>query len=661
MEDVKSRPPLSTSEYDIDGPIAELTARYDRIQIDLKIESENVLEKIQASCKEFKDSFKIDKAGNPTAKETEGNGSNKSDESAPTRVSKQLDLTTLDTSTWTIPGNNVQATAPAPAPTPDIGKVQIDEEYLLPFEELKKAIKNPTTPPTQPKSETDANDEIQEITNLINKASIAQDAFSMSYRKEIVNKNEAISTAETNVRKAETDIQNKQSEVKVNEERVAQNSSTKQKADYQGEVRNINELIAKKEAELKKLTDELPTKLALVEDGKKHLEMYKKNTEKISIQMLDYIDKCNLHVRRLKNDILDSQKSIEAQKASNAINDRIATLELNDTAPENTGETAFGVILSNTIMKAFRKLYKEIKGEIERFISDFLHVYLHDIRKKNAYLKNARFQITERLKIRRDPDENDPISDKLTQKYTKNLESIKGLRDTEIKVALLVRDEINKIEVFIEKITLYITKKYSEKLDQKSNKSEMENKCKILTTLVIDEKEKLKKVYNNDITMLDIIMDNQFIALYVLKILQLGLIVGAIFLTEKIFSSMYMQKVYANNGDPPNLMIMLCIFVAIDFAFALFLVIVLYLVSLIAEKHGLRNFIINNDLIKKFMIDYTCSTVLLFILLSIITVYLQSKKYFRYKTEGLRAIRAFGDMAISIAPVILLVPFFAII
>ena len=161
--------------------------------------------------------------------------------------------------------------------------------------------------------------------------------------------------------------------------------------------------------------------------------------------------------------------------------------------------------------------------------------------------------------------------------------------------------------------------------------------------------------------MLDIIMDNQFIALYVLKILQLGLIVGAIFLTEKIFSSMYMQKVYANNGDPPNLMIMLCIFVAIDFAFALFLVIVLYLVSLIAEKHGLRNFIINNDLIKKFMIDYTCSTVLLFILLSIITVYLQSKKYFRYKTEGLRAIRAFGDMAISIAPVILLVPFFAII
>lgn len=105
---------------------------------------------------------------------------------------------------------------------------------------------------------------------------------------------------------------------------------------------------------------------------------------------------------------------------------------------------------------------------------------------------------------------------------------------------------------------------------------------------------------------------------------------------------------------------MLGIFVAIDVAFALFLTLALYLVHVVAEKQGQRNFIINGRLVRKFIVDYVCATVVIFVLLAIIAGYMQAKKYFRYKTEGLRAIRAFGDLAISIAPVVLAVPFFAI-
>jgi predicted membrane protein len=129
-------------------------------------------------------------------------------------------------------------------------------------------------------------------------------------------------------------------------------------------------------------------------------------------------------------------------------------------------------------------------------------------------------------------------------------------------------------------------------------------------------------------------------------------------LTESVFSNMYMQQVYSNSGEPPNILTMLGILFAINFGFVLFLSTVIILLMYIFNKNN--TFVINMYLLKLFIIDYLVFTLVLGIVLVVIGLYMQSKKYFRYKTEGLRAIRAFGDIATSVSAGLVLVPYFAI-
>lgn len=320
---------------------------------------------------------------------------------------------------------------------------------------------------------------------------------------------------------------------------------------------------------------------------------------------------------------------------------------------------------SVTNASVFEKDYKTLIKDVNNLVSDlftmYLEKYLHDMHKKVKYLNRAEQGIGSRLAAANASNEKLTEEDaRQTRKYTNDMKHIQSMTEVIKKNDMIVEAAIYQLHEAVKAVSDSVkTYKDTHLLDD-VKKVTLEDKCDDMVKRVTKVQQKLKDVYNNDISIMDIILDNQFMALYVLKLLQYGLLVGAIFLTEKIFSNMYMERVYANNGDPPDLMIMLSICVAIYTAFTLFLATVLFLIHLVVEKHGIRNFVINIDLIKKFFIDYAASTLLLFLLLSIICMYMQSKKYFRYKTEGLRAIRAFGDIIMSIAPVVFAVPYFAI-
>lgn len=349
-----------------------------------------------------------------------------------------------------------------------------------------------------------------------------------------------------------------------------------------------------------------------------------------------------------------------------------SSIELND-GPGSSWKFDTSTIKSDTQVKTesvtdaskFENDYKTLIKDVNNLVSDlfttYLEKYLHDMHKKVKYLNRAQRGIGSRLEAANASNEKLTEDDaRQTRKYTNDMKQIQSMSDVIKKTDTVVEAAIYQLHEAVNAVSNSIkTYKDTHLLDD-VKKVTLEDKCDDMVKRVSKVQQKLKDVYNNDISIMDIILDNQFMALYILKLLQYGLLVGAIFLTEKIFSNMYMEKVYANNGDPPDLMIMLSICVAIYTAFALFLATVLFLIHLIVEKHGIRNFVINTDLIKKFFIDYAASTLLLFLLLSIICMYMQSKKYFRYKTEGLRAIRAFGDIIMSIAPVVFAVPYFAI-
>jgi hypothetical protein len=168
---------------------------------------------------------------------------------------------------------------------------------------------------------------------------------------------------------------------------------------------------------------------------------------------------------------------------------------------------------------------------------------------------------------------------------------------------------------------------------------------------------KMSALYNNSYTYMEIILDNEFIAQYILKLITYGLLVGALMISDRLFSEMYMQSVYGKGENAPNLIIFVGMFIGISAAFSLFLLTVLVLLSYMF-KNDSNSFIINKHLIKYFVVDYIIATVIIALFSIIIASIIQQKRYFRYRTEGLRSVRALREIVMSISAIIILVPFF---
>jgi hypothetical protein len=152
-------------------------------------------------------------------------------------------------------------------------------------------------------------------------------------------------------------------------------------------------------------------------------------------------------------------------------------------------------------------------------------------------------------------------------------------------------------------------------------------------------------------------MEPHQIILYSLKLLRVGGVAIAIAAAERMFQSVYRKRVYVYDEDPPNLAWFLGTVLLIDLAIhaivALLLVIVMYILS-----RGDNTFPINPELMRMWVFDYLVATVpIALILLSTSTV-LRFKKYFRYKYEGQRAIRAMAKITFYTYAVVLPIPFY---
>ena len=421
------------------------------------------------------------------------------------------------------------------------------------------------------------------------------------------------------------------------------------------EIEQINTLLKTLENKISELHNQIHDK----DEG------YDKQIQTLVQKQLDMDETVNENMRKLRDCQLKILKQIDSKSSTGTndattIKDRLDVIDkpkeglvdsITDTISFNKSSTQ-----ADKIIQAYKDCIKAIESQLTKFFTTNLDTYIHDVRKKYSYVQSAQRELKKRLGM------SGRLSDgeiELTQKYQDQLTRVDNLMAKAHEVGELIKTQVLHVQQNVSAVCAGM-KSYQKLLDRDRDVVAMEQACDALEAYAKRAEEKLRDLYNNEVSIMDVIVDNNFLALYALKLLQYGLFVGAIFLTEKIFSNMYMQRVYANNGDPPSLLTMLGIFVAIDVAFALFLTLALYLVHVVAEKQGQRNFIINGRLVRKFIVDYVCATVVIFVLLAIIAGYMQAKKYFRYKTEGLRAIRAFGDLAISIAPVVLAVPFFAI-
>lgn len=172
------------------------------------------------------------------------------------------------------------------------------------------------------------------------------------------------------------------------------------------------------------------------------------------------------------------------------------------------------------------------------------------------------------------------------------------------------------------------------------------------------EREKLYDFYYNKASNGMLQWTSTHTLIYSMKFLRVLFLWMALYLTSKTFQARYVQKVFADNEDPPRLETFVLMFWALEAVLMTFVFIILYLIKYLLNSDS--NFILNDGVIGKFVGDYIASTVLIVLAGLVIGRIMMKKKYFRYKSDGLRAIRSFEEVMWYISIFILAFPFFVI-
>jgi hypothetical protein len=172
------------------------------------------------------------------------------------------------------------------------------------------------------------------------------------------------------------------------------------------------------------------------------------------------------------------------------------------------------------------------------------------------------------------------------------------------------------------------------------------------------EREKLYDFYYNKASNAMFQWTSTHTLIYSMKFLRVLFLWMALYLASKTFQARYVQKVFADNEDPPRLEVFVLMFWALEAVLMVFVFIILYLIKYLLNSDS--NFIINDGVIGKFIGDYFASTALIVLAGLVIGRIMMKKKYFRYKSDGLRAIRSFEEVMWYISIFILAFPFFII-
>jgi hypothetical protein len=146
--------------------------------------------------------------------------------------------------------------------------------------------------------------------------------------------------------------------------------------------------------------------------------------------------------------------------------------------------------------------------------------------------------------------------------------------------------------------------------------------------------------------------------MYVLKFMRIFVVAGALYLASKTFQTRYVTAVFVNNEPPPGLMGFVLTFVVIE---AIFMSLILFIVMLLAKTLDMNEmFPITDQVFSLFLFDSIVSSILTAVLGLMISMVVMKKKYFRYRTDGMRAIRSLQEMMLNVAIVTSLLPYYII-
>lgn len=140
-------------------------------------------------------------------------------------------------------------------------------------------------------------------------------------------------------------------------------------------------------------------------------------------------------------------------------------------------------------------------------------------------------------------------------------------------------------------------------------------------------------------------MDKTVLGVFaVMKVIKLALSFAAITISSNYTSQIYTEKVYVRHENPPPLLNMLFLFLGIEI---LMTVVTMTTIGLLVKNMMSPRAAPGVDISMvavQFAQDYVLYLISMAVHGSIIANIMYSKKYFLYKDDGLRAIRAYTDI-----------------
>ena len=135
----------------------------------------------------------------------------------------------------------------------------------------------------------------------------------------------------------------------------------------------------------------------------------------------------------------------------------------------------------------------------------------------------------------------------------------------------------------------------------------------------------------------------------IIKLLRLFSSYFSIYLASNYMSQIYTEAVLVNDEDPPKLMNLVITFLMIDVVINAIIIFVLILLQ--------KEMNINADEFTIAVFDYFMTIISFLVLLYFVASTMYNKKYFLYKDDGLRAIRALSSIMYRFALVINIIPY----
>ena len=157
----------------------------------------------------------------------------------------------------------------------------------------------------------------------------------------------------------------------------------------------------------------------------------------------------------------------------------------------------------------------------------------------------------------------------------------------------------------------------------------------------------------------DILRDPQYITLYVVKAARFLVALYALKLAARVFQARYNDVALraGGTGEPPSPHLFLWLALALQMVFELLIVCLLLLLRHMFKTPA-NTFPVDTRLLVGYGVDYLCVTVLAAAIGTIVAEVVRRKKYFRYRHEGDRGVRAMHAIMGRVFAVALALPFF---